>query len=61
MKTTIVYKLEVPANRYDLLCLEGIAMALNCYIHSHKLPQFKVTKPEKMERIIVKEETKEVR
>lgn len=33
MKNTIVYKIEVPANRYDLLCLEGLAMAFNCYLH----------------------------
>ena len=25
MENTVVYKIEVPANRYDLLCLEGIA------------------------------------
>ena len=25
MSKTMVYKVEVPANRYDLLCLEGIA------------------------------------
>jgi hypothetical protein len=27
-----VYKVEVPANRYDLLCLEGLATALKAYI-----------------------------
>ena len=25
-------KIEVPANRYDLLCIEGIARALKLYI-----------------------------
>ena len=24
----IIYKIEVPANRYDLLCLEGLSRAL---------------------------------
>lgn len=24
----IIYRIEVPANRYDLLCLEGLARAL---------------------------------
>lgn len=24
----IIYRIEVPANRYDLLCLEGLAIAL---------------------------------
>lgn len=61
MKNTTVYKIEVPANRYDLLCLEGIAMALRCYLHNEKLPVFTVTKPEKMETITVKKETAGVR
>lgn len=26
-------KIEVPANRYDLLCLEGIVRALKLYLH----------------------------
>ena len=33
MEKVEVYKIEVPANRYDLLCLEGISTALRCYIH----------------------------
>ena len=61
MSKTIVYKVEVPANRYDLLCLEGIAMALKCYLSNGKLPTYKVSKPLKMERITVKVETKEIR
>lgn len=61
MKNVAIYKVEVPANRYDLLCLEGIAMALRCYLHSEPLPVFKVTEPAKREVIIVKPETKEVR
>ena len=32
MSNTPVYKVEVPANRYDLLCLEGLATALKAYI-----------------------------
>lgn len=24
----VVYKIDIPANRYDLLCVEGIARAL---------------------------------
>ena len=29
--TEVVYKVEVPANRYDILCLEGLARALNVF------------------------------
>jgi phenylalanyl-tRNA synthetase beta chain len=43
MSKVIVYKLEVPANRYDLLCLEGIATALKCYLNKDKVPNYIVT------------------
>ena len=32
----IIYRIDIPANRYDMLCLEGIARALN--IFCGKLP-----------------------
>lgn len=38
MEKTTVYKIEVPANRYDLLCLEGIATALRSYLATGKQP-----------------------
>lgn len=38
MSKTIVYKIEVPANRYDLLCLEGIATALRSYLQGIPFP-----------------------
>lgn len=61
MSQTYVYKVEVPANRYDLLCLEGIAQAFRAYLGLEKLPNYSLTAPAKMERVIVKPETFEVR
>lgn len=29
----IIYRIEVPANRYDLLCLEGLARALLIFLN----------------------------
>ena len=43
MSKVDVYKVEVPANRYDLLCLEGIAMALKCYLSKATLPKYSLT------------------
>lgn len=40
LSKTRVYKVEVPANRYDLLCLEGIAQALRSYLGVDKQPQY---------------------
>jgi len=51
----------VPANRYDLLCLEGIATALKCYLNKAKMPTYRLSKPAKLEKITVKSETKDVR
>ena len=48
-KKTQVYKVEVPANRYDLLCLEGIAQALRCYIGTGKMPKYGLIKPAQMQ------------
>lgn len=45
MSKTVVYKLEVPANRYDLLCLEGIATALRSYLSKSKMPIYSVSIP----------------
>jgi phenylalanyl-tRNA synthetase beta chain len=36
----IIYKIDVPANRYDLLCVEGIARALKIFIGGMEPPRF---------------------
>jgi hypothetical protein len=37
MSKTTDDKVEIPANRYDLLCLEGTAVALKCYLSKEAL------------------------
>lgn len=61
MEKVDVYKIEVPANRYDLLCLEGIATALRCYLGTGTMPTCSLSTPAAMERVTVKAETKGVR
>lgn len=42
----IVYKIEVPANRYDLLCVEGLSQALRIFTNKDpSIPQYKLTQP----------------
>lgn len=37
----VMYKIEVPANRYDLLCIEGLAQALRVFVGlDHSLPSY---------------------
>ncbi|KAF7071173.1 hypothetical protein CFC21_076564 [Triticum aestivum] len=38
----VIYKIEVAANRYDLLCLEGIARSLRIFTGSEATPIFKI-------------------
>lgn len=42
----IMYKIEVPANRYDLLCIEGLAQALRVFIGlDASIPQYVLDGP----------------
>ena len=58
-----VYKLEVAANRYDLLCLEGIAQTLRAYLGISPIPRLSILNQNlgAREVIIAKAETLEVR
>ena len=38
-------KIEVPANRYDLLCYEGILRALRIFLEREKPPTYKIIPP----------------
>ncbi|KAJ7094640.1 hypothetical protein B0H15DRAFT_132061 [Mycena belliarum] len=38
-------KIEIPANRYDLLCIEGISRALRVFIGKTEAPRYKLVMP----------------
>ncbi|KAL4633336.1 hypothetical protein ACB092_04G116100 [Castanea dentata] len=59
----VIYKIEVPANRYDLLCLEGIAQALRIFNWQQEIPTYKVANisPKSMLKMHVKPETSSIR
>lgn len=40
----VTYKVEVPANRYDLLCVEGLAQALRVFLGSEPTPNYTLSK-----------------
>ncbi|CAL5867307.1 uncharacterized protein PFLUO_LOCUS1522 [Penicillium psychrofluorescens] len=56
-------KIEIPANRYDLLCFEGIALMLNIFLGRASLPDYKLAQPAsgQLETIVVKEDTTKIR
>jgi len=58
----IIYKIDVPANRYDILCLEGLSRALRIF-NGEAPPQYKLLKPtnQPLQKLIVKKETASIR
>lgn len=45
LDTTVTYKIDTPANRYDLLCAEGMAIALSVFRGTMPAPRFKMLPP----------------
>ncbi len=43
----VLYNIEIPANRYDLLCYEGIVRSLNIFREKETTPQYKTITPAK--------------
>ncbi|KAI9063178.1 phenylalanyl-tRNA synthetase [Trametes sanguinea] len=58
-------KIEIPANRYDLLCIEGISRALRVFLGLDKPPQYKLAYPAGGESALltttIEPETKQIR
>ncbi|KZT12764.1 phenylalanyl-tRNA synthetase [Laetiporus sulphureus 93-53] len=58
-------KIEIPANRYDLLCIEGITRALRVFLGLDKPPQYKIVYPKggksDLITVTVAPETKQIR
>ena len=63
LSTEVLYKIEVGANRYDLLCLEGLALALRVFLKKQKMPDIKPLNvlPEEERQLIVYDSVNEVR
>ncbi|KAK0124371.1 phenylalanine--tRNA ligase subunit beta [Cadophora gregata] len=56
-------KIEIPANRYDMLCFEGIALMLNIFREKTPLPNYKLVAPKsgEIQTITVHADTLKVR
>uniref|UniRef100_A0A673Z619 Phenylalanine--tRNA ligase beta subunit n=1 Tax=Salmo trutta TaxID=8032 RepID=A0A673Z619_SALTR len=59
----ILYKIDVPANRYDLLCLEGLVRGLQVFKQKMEAPRYRRVSPASGEpqRLVITEETAAVR
>ncbi|VEU37430.1 unnamed protein product [Pseudo-nitzschia multistriata] len=42
----VIYKIDVPANRYDLLCVEGLCRGLRIFLGDQEAPEYTIVDPE---------------
>lgn len=57
-------KIEVPANRYDMLCFEGIAMNLNVFLGRWRMPSFTLKPPRSGDEMVtayIRKDTERIR
>ncbi|KAM7310401.1 phenylalanine--tRNA ligase beta subunit [Ixodes scapularis] len=57
----VIFRIDIPANRYDLLCLEGIARALLIFKGKISSPRYLATTPDALQTITVLPDTARVR
>lgn len=55
------YKIDIPANRYDMLCIEGIAQSLNEFLQREPIPPYKLSPSTPTLSLTVDESTAAVR
>ncbi|GFV98051.1 phenylalanine--tRNA ligase beta subunit [Trichonephila clavipes] len=56
-----VYKIDIPANRYDLLCLEGLCRSLKIFQNELKIPRYTLSCLQEKQRLIIDPGTAQVR
>lgn len=54
-------KIEIPANRYDMLCIEGIAQALNEFLGNAEAPVYTLNPATPEVTLTIKESTAQIR
>ncbi|XP_041420067.1 phenylalanine--tRNA ligase beta subunit [Xenopus laevis] len=59
----VLFKIDVPANRYDLLCIEGLVRGLQVFKERLEAPRYKSITPsdQGLQRLFITEETAVVR
>ncbi|XP_018580041.1 phenylalanine--tRNA ligase beta subunit [Anoplophora glabripennis] len=59
----VIYRIDIPANRYDLLCLEGLVLGLLIFQGRVPHPVFKAVKPSEgdLQKLIIKPDTAKIR
>jgi phenylalanyl-tRNA synthetase beta chain len=62
LENIIVYKIDIPANRYDLLCMEGLVRGLKVFRGDMSAPVHQLQEPANgRQKMVVKASTKQIR
>lgn len=63
LSTAVIYKIDVPANRYDLLCIEGLSRAIKIFLGDMDAPVYNVVNvnDDEMQVMNVTHATKQIR
>ena len=57
----VLYKIEVAANRYDLLCLEGLALSLRVFLGKSAIPEYKFIPVSEVQEFHVESSVEKIR
>lgn len=57
----VIYRIDIPANRYDLLCLEGLVNGLMVFQKKTNQPKYERVEPAHMHKMSVTAATQEIR
>lgn len=57
----IIYRIDIPANRYDLLCLEGLVQGLMVFQNKQEQPRYQRLEPAQMYKMKTTESTLRIR
>lgn len=61
LENIVVYKIDIPANRYDLLCMEGLVRGLQVFRGTITAPIHQLKEPAQRQQMIVKASTQQIR
>lgn len=53
LSNRIIYKVDVPANRYDLLCLEGLVRSLKVFKNLMPAPLYELSQPKPADKMTI--------
>jgi phenylalanyl-tRNA synthetase beta chain len=59
--TNVIYKIDVPANRYDLLCVEGISRGFKIFLGDMDPPTYKLSAEPTLTMTVKKSNTDKIR